>query len=592
MKRIDLLAFFLFFFLSFLFHYPHIVAYKADTNFDFYLHYNWGKEFSESLFLGDLYPRWIYHGSFELGEPTFLIYSPLYYWLTSFFSIFTNSTWLAMQLVEIFSTIILGFFLYKTLSYYVKPAYATLAGAAVIFNPFIIMISYKFNGFPWAATGSAALGFLLWSIMRPRAERHWINLWAALAIGLAVLSHIVSALVALICFSFACLVINQKQTSRTWRVFIQSVTGWMLTVLLGLMISAIYLLPALTSMKWISPSAWAGFAFQSFSFPVYSAYKHGVNWFGFQWPISILAALTVVMPTIYYLRQKKHQNSWLPDTDHKLRLAMAIGLASIFFASELSYPLWTFENPLQMVTLPYRFISVTYVVGITLCCLNLYRASCHYDYLWKSILLATVIFSILGAITILVKSVYLDGEQLTKELHNDQYTYGAFKKRFYETGFDGKCMEDDFDCIHFSRKAAAFRGVPEYVLKTRGRDWFEYAKHGLAGECAARNLRCEELERTRKGRSWHIESEHPTRIRIPQFDFPAWQVYLAGKLVPHETDPKTGLILIELPSGEHEINVYWKRLPSEWIGFGISLLAIFIFTLIALIQRRKTRHFK
>jgi uncharacterized integral membrane protein len=38
---------------------------------------------------------------------------------------------------------------------------------------------------------------------------------------------------------------------------------------------------------------------------------------------------------------------------------------SVFFASELSYPLWTFEWPLR-IQLPYRFLSVGYVMVIVI----------------------------------------------------------------------------------------------------------------------------------------------------------------------------------------------------------------------------------
>lgn len=580
MKYQDFSIFSLLIFLSFLFHYPHLISYQSDTNFDFYLHYNWAKEFSESVMLGDIYPRWIYHGRFGLGEPTFLYYAPLYYWLTSFFSLFSHSTWVSMHIVEILTGAIFSWFIYKSLSYYTALHFSIFAGIAALFNPFLVMLHYKFNGFAWAATGFACLGLLLWSVMRPNAQGKFINCWAALAIGLAVLSHTVSALVYLICFSFLCLIPCPSGNVVTWRSFIRPVLGWMVTVFIGLALSAVYLLPALTSMEWISASAWIQpLTLQSFSFPLFSAYKYGVGWFGFQWPISILIALTVIVPSIYFMRRQMITDA---EKVYRTRIAMVLGLVALFFASELSYLLWLMKTPLQMVTLPYRFMCVACVAGIVLCSLALDKDRQFQSQIWRKGLLIPIILSILAAVIILVKGAYWDGSNLPRELRDNQYTYQPFKESFIKSGFDGRCTDEIRECIEFSWRAGGFRGVPEYVLKTQGADWLKYAKDGLNVECGVNSLQCQELSRTYQGRHWQIESPNVVKLRLPQFDFPAWQVYLDRQLVNHRTDLKTGLIVVELPRGQHEVSVRWKRLPNEKLGFWISVASSIILIILAL----------
>jgi hypothetical protein len=65
------------------------------------------------------------------------------------------------------------------------------------------MLHYKFQGFAWASVGYAAHGMLLWSMFRPKASFERINLWAAAALGIAVVGHTMSTLVMLISYSAA-----------------------------------------------------------------------------------------------------------------------------------------------------------------------------------------------------------------------------------------------------------------------------------------------------------------------------------------------------------------------------------------------------
>ena len=61
-------------------HFPHYGSFVGDITPDFYLHYNWAKEFAENFALGNPYPRWTFHARLGLGEPTFIFYAPLYYY--------------------------------------------------------------------------------------------------------------------------------------------------------------------------------------------------------------------------------------------------------------------------------------------------------------------------------------------------------------------------------------------------------------------------------------------------------------------------------------------------------------------------------
>ena len=123
-----------------------------------------------------------------------------------------------------------------------------MIGLVALASPFLIMLNYKFDGLAWATMGYASHGFLFWALFRPGASRKVINLWAAIAIGVAVGSHILSALVNLICYSARFFSRLSGTESRGPIRLARSVAAWVATVALGLALSAIYLVPALADL--------------------------------------------------------------------------------------------------------------------------------------------------------------------------------------------------------------------------------------------------------------------------------------------------------------------------------------------------------
>ncbi|MCD4653751.1 hypothetical protein K8T06_07425 [bacterium] len=79
-------------------------------------------------------------------------------------------------------------------------------------------------------------------------------------------------------------------------------------------------------------------------------------------------------------------------------------------------------------------------------------------------------------------------------------------------------------------------------------------------------------------RSWTVEAKSPGKIRINQFYFQGWSARLDNENISLQPDTSTGLIHIEIPKGNHELNLKYRNLPLSryfaWIG-----TIILIFTL-------------
>jgi len=191
----------------------------------------------------------------------------------------------------------------------------------------------------------------------PARFDYWIDLPASLAIATLVLTHILSALMALICFSFISLCFLRHFQNGARRAL-----SWFVSAGFGLMLSAFYLVPAIGTLHLISPKYLATnfLPRTSFAFPTITRLVYGPGWFTYQWTVPTLSLVGVVAATLH-MRRRKNGSDLIGGA---LLLMLAPSWASLFMASELSYPLWLMNTPLRMVQFPWRFIYITSATGL------------------------------------------------------------------------------------------------------------------------------------------------------------------------------------------------------------------------------------
>jgi hypothetical protein len=571
----------LLFTLSILLHFPHVYSLVGDTNYDFFLHYNWSKEFAANFAGGDLYPRWIFHGRYGLGEPVFITYSPLHYHLISIFELTGLSTWNAMQWVAIITNFAFAWFVYIAARNYVDTKYALLISAAALLNPFLVMLHYKFHGVAWAGLAYLSHGMLLWALVRKKAtENQYFNFWAALAIGLAVGAHIISALVNLICYSFYCFAIYTTCADKTRKNIKWAILNWGLTAAVGLLLSAAYLFPALYYLDIIASESWIGdYRITAFAWPTFTLLENEAMWISMQWPIPLPGLLMFLLAVAYviYARKGGLGKFTLPITG-----GLFVAASSVFFASELSYIIWTFQNPISQINLPYRFVSVLYTViafvsGLLLC--HAFRSGHRF---WALSIMGAMGFSIIIAVGSLYKASYIDGSDIPQEVIQNQYTYQSLEEDFKQPGYFDRCAQDEKKCVYSHRTAAGFRGLPEYALKWAGTDYMAFAQKDYVEYCVQLGIICQKPERKGSGLLFKFLTHAQTSITLPVFYYPGWKVSMKGYDIPTNIDKATGLIVINLPPGDHVVTLHWGATLIEVIGqftsiFFLSFISISAF---------------
>ncbi len=566
-------------------HLPHFVLNRADLNFDFFIHYNWAKDIAESVQAGTLYPRWTFEARFGLGEPAFIFYSPIYYLATAALTLTGLTVWAAMHVIEFGCAILVGLIVLRLARYYLNEKWSVLLACVAMANPFMIMLNYKFNGFAWGSVGYVFHALMAYALLRPGANSRVFNGLAAFAIAGAVYAHTISALVNLAAFSIVPLATAYTYRDQGFKVWIRPLLSWALVVSLGIGMSAVYLYPALAYLDAINTKAWSGIhILQAFAFPTFTTGLYGgMQWFAFQWPVALPALLMALVLFVYGAHLRFSARA-VPALGVVL---IAVSGFALFFATELSWPLWLIDSPLLKIQLPYRFISVLFFVAAFGCLVMSEHARDMGDLKWSRALWLPVVFVALVSALVFAKTAILDGNPLPPALAANEYSFTANRLEFQATGKTDLCSSPDVDCKGKNWAAGTFRGVPEYELKWAGRDYLDYARGGLAAECVRRGLACSTGVRNGDGGMiWSMQGDGDTGVVLPLFDFPSWQLSVDGATIKHTRDSVTGLVEIQLAAGKHRVEARWA--PSEREQRGRLIAAVFAaITLVLLVINRR-----
>src|SRR5215831_14627661 len=113
------------------------------------------------------------------------------------------------------------------------------------------------------------------------------------------------------------------------------------------------------------------------------------------------------------LRHARRRVASPNQLDEALRQMLVVSWASLFLASELSYPLWLIDTPLRLVQFPHRFIYVTSATGLVanlLALWNLQRCGATAVRRLLTALPLVLGFALTGLMS--CKLVFMDGKPL------------------------------------------------------------------------------------------------------------------------------------------------------------------------------------
>jgi len=503
---------------------------------DIKIHFRWALQFAAALSEGVLYPRWASYSYFGLGDPTFLYMHPLFYYAVAALNALSGSLWAATLAAGAVSTSASAAFSYLIARRRASVSLSLAAAYAVAVSPYAFHLAHYQQFLPMHfATPFLVLYLGAVSIANGKNR----ILFTAFPLALLIMSHVLTAFMALICTGVIVLFRAARLRNRTGvRLLIQHGLG----VSLGLALSAIYLWPALTAQDLITPAGWYvpihldwhnAFLFQYFTLPA-----TGFRWFHLQWTIPLLTVLACGLSGCFLWLSPKRSDTW-----HRSAEMLAVALLALLLGSEISYPLWEHVSILRRLQFPLRFLDVACIASV-------------FSLAWSAACLAPLRRRLiwLGFGLFLVGSTAM---------------LGALERQF---------LAEAKPALTVAAPGNAQAGQAEMKPARAGNHWQQYLDEGgLAADCAALSLTCAESVSQTHHKIWSVQSTTDNQsVRLPIFWFPGWEFSVDGQVVKPAVDADTGLPKIGLGKGSATIEARWIGIPQQRMGAWLSVLALLI----------------
>ena len=328
--------------LAFLLYAPRWIFGRVCFPNDLYIHYNWATFFFERWAAGCLKPEWLPEVFNGLGAPVFAYYPPGYFALAGLFRWLAGDMWAAMRLAEGAAAAAMGWTAWLHVGG--SAAKRALVGLAVCAAPYGLATLSLGGGMPAYVSGALVLFALARCgklLGRPTGR---FDAPLAVAAGLIPWTHNLALFLGAValCGGLALARIVCAGTGKQIRwIAISAAAGAALGS--GHLATALAGSGAINMSNLVDILDWrAGFAT-----PIFSK----VDWFAFQWGIGGY----LVLGYIALLATWKSSARGARRTEAAFWIG-ATGI-SLFFATELSWPLWAALPPLQHFQFPTRFFQ-------------------------------------------------------------------------------------------------------------------------------------------------------------------------------------------------------------------------------------------
>lgn len=546
-QRINIIAILVIFSVGIILILPTI-AYGVFDAHDTLVHLNWANYFSQQLWAGELYPRWLPEMNSGLGSPTFFFYPPIPYYFTSLFYPFrfgNPSIWSPLVLSSTLALILSGFTAYLWLKNITNQKAALIGSIIYMILPYHWAIDFywrfafsEYWAFVW-------IPLVLYYTKKIVCRHKFAVLGLAISYALLSMTHLPTTLIfSIIPFTYILFIAHGKQR---WRSFVYMI----LALVLGIGLAAIYLIPALSMqenvlLKEIATEPHFYFA-NNFTWRKQFIYPN------FQIFMGYLGILVMLMAIISYLAFTVARKNSHKDIRIENFYWLIIALASCLMTLPLSKPLWWLFTVLQVIQFPWRFNIVLTVATTALITLGCYSFKPKSIWQQKQALIAIALLIIL----------ILSGFAMA--YHNIE-----------RLKFDQKAV------IKMSQDAPEYR--PKWVAKKL---FTENLVHQLAKNTAEAKITKGQgsLAITKwQPRNIILETNAQTNIEITlkQFYYPGWTARVDYRKISAQPSQPEGLVKLEIPSGKHQVKITLEAGLKERLGQAISTASFLILLMLFL----------
>lgn len=341
-----------------------ILMFGMTHGHDSNLHMLWSHYFSQQLFSGDLYPRWLVEMNSGFGSPVFYFYPPAVYYINSVIALFVDSSNYAHYIVSIsifFSFIISGIGMYLWSASHVSKAHAFLASIAYIILPYHVLIDVYYRATLAELWGIAIVPYLFFAASRISLDRKYQFTYVSIvSISALLLAHAPTALISI---PFYCLYVMYITITRDKINWVKNFFFLAVVIIAAFSLSSFYVFPALTIDMPSMNVMWERYSYdKSFLY-----IKPIEGWFGFRTLLYgssfVTAAFGLFLLVIYFIKKKMVNSEGF--------IIFLLLVASILMTTIISKPIWDNIGLIQKIQFPWRFnilvaLFTAYAVGLGL----------------------------------------------------------------------------------------------------------------------------------------------------------------------------------------------------------------------------------
>jgi hypothetical protein len=526
-----------------------IFGFPAYTH-DGWIHALWMTNFSDQLWSGDLYPRWLANLNGGAGSPSFFFYPPIPYYLSSLLKPFfagDEQGWLRLGLMASLALIASGWSAYFWLKEIAGRSAACVAAILYVVAPYHTIADLYIRG------AFAELFTLVWTPLilyfahRIKADDRRATTGLALGYALLIASHLPTALIfSPLPLGYAFFTATPKERKKKTLITLSAMA-------LGLGLSAIYLLPAITMREFVS---------------MHEMKRSDLlfdNWFlfvgdlsrGFRAHLIWIAASSLVLAICAFF-----VSSFDRDEQARRERAfwMCVALIAAFVMTPLSQPVWRALPLLQNIQFPFRFNTILTLAASALFALgfHLLNNSNTGIRVCRAILALTALLWLIATPMFAWRQYAIYHQFSAPRSQSVANNLDAFEYR-------PRWVDRD----SFIKQAAA---ASQTRLEASRIDIVE-------GEAEASVEVWKPGEITLK-----IASKSGATFDVRQYFFPNWRAraIATGNQVDALPAPVSGFLRIAAPSGSHRIELRLVPMIAELAGQTISALSLALALLLAL----------
>jgi hypothetical protein len=580
------------------------LAIKGDTcgqDFDFHIQ-SW-LAVAQDWHRGVPYPHWIEAANYGAGEPRLVFYPPFSWALGALLGIILP--WAAAPIA--FTLIVLaasGLSMYKLASEWLSPNAAAAAACAYILNPYAFFVADERTAYGELAAGIWLPLIVLYTLRcarntnksvilserqsasrmdlrfppdstKPGAPSLQLGTWVsrsyipqlALSIAAIWLTNAPAAVMA--SYTIAVIALWKAIQRRKAKTILPIATSF----LLGIGLSAFYLIPAAYERRWVDIARALDPGMRiidSFLFDHTGQSYHDQVLRTASWIFILILAAIIISVAV----------AWKRSVPRRFLLAL-FGASAILLLLQLpsSTPIWNHAPELQFLQFPWRWTLVlSLVLAISLGLSIRIPAG---NQLQKSFALQ-ITFTLLAALAVAATATYLFWQPCDEE-----DIVSAQLKVFHSgSGFEGT---DEYTSLGVDNSLIQ-QGLPLLrILKQPNAETADNPAQPNPDYIADPQ---DELPATIKVQNWQperksvtISTQSPGYAVLRLMDYPAWRVHVNGAEIavrPHRQD---GLMTIPIQAATTQIEIAYTA--TRDVFWGQSVSAISLVTLLTLAARRK-----